>query len=210
MTDVSSYQPHPHPPTVAAVRHARRRRRAARLHRLLPGLVTGALAAVGGYGLTGSTAPTVLLALVGAGLGRAGSALLRRRLVAVTVRGTSMLPAYVDGDRVLVRRGTRLTVGRVVVVERPVHGWRLPPLAANASAADIANRHWMIKRVAAVPGDPLPDGLPRPSGEDRSARVPPGRLVLLGDNPDASVDSRQLGAFPVVRVLGTVWTKGRR
>ena len=39
------------------------------------------------------------------------------------------------------------------------------------------------------------------AGEDR---VPPDRLVLLGDNADASLDSRHYGYFPTDRVLGTV------
>ncbi|WP_255950028.1 S26 family signal peptidase [Streptomyces odontomachi] len=34
--------------------------------------------------------------------------------------------------------------------------------------------------------------------------VPPGRLVLLGDNPGVSFDSRHLGCLPCERVLGTV------
>ncbi|WP_307805400.1 S26 family signal peptidase [Streptomyces spirodelae] len=37
-----------------------------------------------------------------------------------------------------------------------------------------------------------------------AAPVPRGRLVLLGDNAHHSVDSRQLGYFPVARVLGVV------
>ncbi|WP_374196111.1 S26 family signal peptidase [Streptomyces sp. TS71-3] len=34
--------------------------------------------------------------------------------------------------------------------------------------------------------------------------MPPGRVVLLGDNTAASVDSRQLGFFPLGDVLGVV------
>ncbi|KXK58317.1 hypothetical protein AWW66_30465 [Micromonospora rosaria] len=146
-----------------------------------------------------------MVGLLGVVLTRSGSAVLRRRLVLVTVRGGSMLPAYRDGDRVLVRRGGTPAVGQVVVVERPIHGWHLPPLDAGAPAARIANRIWMIKRVAAVEGDPIPDGLAAllPDGVPWT-HVPPGRLVLLGDNRAASMDSRHLGLFPVRRVLGAV------
>ncbi|URZ99705.1 S26 family signal peptidase [Streptomyces lydicamycinicus] len=42
-------------------------------------------------------------------------------------------------------------------------------------------------------------GLPGPP-----PRVPDDSLVLLGDNPQHSVDSRNFGFYPVERVLGTV------
>ncbi|MFD6021750.1 S26 family signal peptidase [Streptomyces sp. NPDC060286] len=34
--------------------------------------------------------------------------------------------------------------------------------------------------------------------------MPPGAVVLLGDNPENGFDSRLVGYFPVERVLGTV------
>jgi signal peptidase I len=111
----------------------------------------------------------------------------RRRLVAVTVEGLSMYPAYRPGDRVLVHRRplAAVRVGDVVVVERPVpgSGWEeLPPFDGR-----LAGRHWNLKRVAAV-------------------GVPPGTLVVLGDNPH-SEDSKQWGPFPGERLLGVVVTR---
>ncbi|GGR08889.1 S26 family signal peptidase [Streptomyces netropsis] len=132
--------------------------------------------------------------------------LLRYAVVRVTVRGSSMEPVYEDGARVLVHRGGRIAVGRVVVLERPGRGvsWPLPPVDRAASSRAVAARQWIIKRVAAAPGDPAP--LDRMPALDRTAGpvVPPGRLVLLGDNPKNSYDSRHAGYFPVERVLGTV------
>ncbi|MEU7227949.1 S26 family signal peptidase [Streptomyces chrestomyceticus] len=138
-------------------------------------------------------------------LGTASTAvLLRRALVSVTVRGTSMEPAYHDGDRVLALRGRTPTAGHVVVLERPGPGrlWSRPPLPPWAGAAAVSGRHWMIKRVRAAPGDVL-------TPQDAAAfpllqpgRVPPGNLVLLGDNHRSSLDSRQVGYFPATRVLG--------
>jgi signal peptidase I len=62
----------------------------------------------------------------------------------------------------------------------------------------------MIKRVSAVPGDPVPRDWAPVLARVRGERVPPGRLILLGDNKETSFDSRQVGYFPVERVLGAV------
>lgn len=139
------------------------------------------------------------------GLGLLLAAVAARGFVTVTVRGASMAPAYRDGDRVLVRRGSRPpVVGQVVVAERPAKDgtWAAPPLRPTATAAEVHGRRWLIKRVAAVAGDPVPSAaLP-------GTRVPEGGLVLLGDNRAVSFDSRDVGYFPTCRVLGTV--RGRR
>ncbi|MDN0201091.1 S26 family signal peptidase [Streptomyces sp. S.PNR 29] len=144
-----------------------------------------------------------------ASLTLAGAALhaaLGRRLVVVTVRGASMEPLYHDGERVLVHRRPSLTPGQVVVVEKPApDATRFPappPLAASSRV--VTGRHWMIKRVVCLPGDPVPTtGFPALVGLT-GRPVPPGRLVLAGDNATVSVDSRQLGFFPVNRLLGSV------
>ncbi|WP_438318502.1 S26 family signal peptidase [Streptomyces sp. HUAS TT3] len=153
-------------------------------------------------------------AVPAAALGLAGAAavLLRYSVIRVTVRGSSMAPVYEDGARVLVHRGGRIAVGRVVVLEHPAQdgGRPMPPVARAASPRAVGSRRWIIKRVAAVPGDPAP--LDRVPGLDGTAGavVPPGLLVLLGDNTANSHDSRQAGYFPVERVLGTVLGQRRR
>ena len=146
-----------------------------------------------------ATAPTAVLAFTHC---------LSRRLVAVTVRGPSMEPTYRDGDRVIVRRGTSVTVGQVVVVERPAAhgGWPARPIPARAGASAVSRRQWMIKRVDAVPGDPAPTRSVPALANTPDGPVPPGKLVLLGDNREASYDSRQLGYFPMERILGTLAT----
>ncbi|WP_328549101.1 S26 family signal peptidase [Streptomyces platensis] len=153
--------------------------------------------------------PATAATLLGlAGLVPATAVLLGRGLVVVTVRGVSMAPAYLDGDRVLVRRTTRPTRGQVLVVERPAVRTRWPsgPLPATAGARTVGRRQWLIKRVAALPGDPVPEAVLSASFPDLPGppRVPDGSLVLLGDNHQHSVDSRYFGFYPVERVLGTV------
>lgn len=126
-----------------------------------------------------------------------------RWLVLIIVEGASMAPAYRPDDRVLVwrRDGRRVGRGQVVVIEQPElgHGWaRLPP-----PDGDLAGRHWYLKRVAAVAGDPVPAEVAPVVASVAPAVVPPGMLVVLGD-AQPSDDSRQWGYFPAERVLGVV------
>jgi signal peptidase I len=109
-----------------------------------------------------------------------------RRIAIVT--GPSMAPTFLDGDRVLVRRTRPAAVrrGDVALVALPT---------GNGTG-------WVVKRVAALPGDPAPPDLPGP-------HVPPGMLVLLGDNPPASIDSRDFGYVPIERLFGVVVRKLR-
>ncbi|MQY08407.1 S26 family signal peptidase [Actinomadura macrotermitis] len=131
--------------------------------------------------VSGTAAGTALAA--GAALAAA-----RRRLVVVTVGGPSMEPTYVSGDRVLVLRRRSVRRGDVVVLAGP-HD---PP------AGGLATTRWFVKRVAALPGDPVPERV-RPAVPD--PLVPPGKVVVLGDGA-RSADSRQWGYFPLDGVLG--------
>ncbi|ACZ85534.1 S26 family signal peptidase [Streptosporangium roseum] len=123
---------------------------------------------------------------------------LRRRHLVVTVRGPSMTPTYRHGDRVLVRRrsGGRIRTGQVALVDLPE---RMRPVPDGTASEDILRNRRVIKRVAAVPGDPVPFPVQGPGPV-----VPPGCLVLLGDNPDGSGDSRQYGYVPTDAVVGVV------
>lgn len=140
-------------------------------------------------------AATVAAAVLGVGL-------VRRRLVVVEVTGPSMKPVLYSGDRVLVRRArlSELRPGQVVVVEMPRPDNDGPGLPPGRSLSD---REWLIKRVAALPGDRLPAGVPSPDpGTDHPGVVPPGMFVLLGDNAMWSYDSRVIGCVPGERLLG--------
>lgn len=131
-----------------------------------------------------------------------GVIMARRRFVVVQVVGMSMAPALSPGDRVLVRRATgdQVRVGAVVVLSRPEQDCLAVddlPLAWP----DLAGTHWVIKRVAATQGDAVPESV---RDAVRGADVvPPGMLVVLGDNA-RSTDSRTWGFVPAVGVLGNV------
>ncbi|MBF8190609.1 hypothetical protein ITP53_33835 [Nonomuraea sp. K274] len=103
----------------------------------------------------GVVAALVVLVLAGAGI--AG---LRRAWAIVDVEGRSMEPALHAGDRVPVRRVPleRVRTGDVVVVEQPGLGRPGRPGAA-ATTSRPAGRRWVIKRVAGVPGDPVPEAV---------------------------------------------------
>ncbi|MFB9661998.1 S26 family signal peptidase [Glycomyces mayteni] len=117
---------------------------------------------------------------------------LRRRWTLVKVEGRSMEPSLKDGGEVLAKRTRRIAVGDVVVVAAPdpALGW---------AEVRRAKAPWWIKRVAAGPGDPIPDGaLPGGGGT-----VPAGHYYLLSDNPDGE-DSRRHGPCPEQMIFGTM------
>lgn len=126
--------------------------------------------------------------LCAAAVGAAALLWLRRRLLVVTVRGVSMEPTLHAGDRLLVRRVRLPAVGRGSIVV--VAGLRDP--------ADPTTE-LLIKRAVALPGDPVPAGVP-----GAGVPVPADRLVVLGDNAARSHDSRALGPLPAAALVGLV------
>jgi signal peptidase I len=128
-------------------------------------------------------------------------AVLRRRLMVVTVVGDSMVPAYRPGDRLLVTRRTVPVAAGDVVVFAFAHGHGAPAMFGGAGAH--AGTGWVVKRVAAVPGEPVPDSVLAAVGARAGQRVPAERLVVLGDGV-TSVDSREWGYLPAARLTGRV------
>lgn len=125
----------------------------------------------------------------------------------INVEGASMEPGLVEGDRLLclrlpdpLRRGRTvgdllgrsglLRSGSLVVARGP-----FGPFADPDRPPVLA-----VKRLAALPGEPLPDGVDAAPGGGRDGRVPPGHLVLLGDNAENSEDSRDWGPVPQDRL----------
>ncbi|MFC7387625.1 S26 family signal peptidase [Sphaerisporangium rhizosphaerae] len=125
---------------------------------------------------------------------------IRRRYLVATVEGPSMEPTLRSGDRLLVRRTRQVRAGQIVVVKIPnppaVDG--LPPGLDPGDADKVPERsdpgwHLLVKRVVAVAGDPVPRRAFPALRDVPGAVVPPRALVVLGDNPDTSWDSRDFG-----------------
>ncbi len=107
----------------------------------------------------------------------------RLALQRVVVRGWSMYPNLAPGDRVLFHRLGSPRRGDVVLASHPAR----PGLP-------------LVKRVAAVPGDTVAvDDSPSPR------TLGPGEYLLLGDAPDLSTDSRQLGPVRREHIRARAW-----
>jgi signal peptidase I len=133
-----------------------------------------------------------------AAIGAVAIGMLRWRYAIVTVRGPSMAPDLSDGDRVLARRCgiRRLRAGELVIFREP---GRLARPRRPAWLTGANHDVWVIKRIAAIPGDPVPEAV-RPVTNGTTV-VPRGSLVVLGDAP-GSRDSRIWGFVPASYVLG--------
>jgi len=126
------------------------------------------------------------------------------------VRGASMEPTYQDGQVVLVRRRTPLNKtlrqNDVVLLQR--------------DRGEV-----IIKRIFRLPGEEVTTSYPylinpvepralkdyyeqqtvnTPEGKLTRYFVPQGYIVVLGDNPDVSEDSRFFGPVPISSIIGTV------
>ncbi|MQA95420.1 MAG: S26 family signal peptidase [Streptosporangiales bacterium] len=132
---------------------------------------------------------------------------LRRLFVVIDVAGSSMKPTLYAGDRVLVRRRPLpyIRAGDIVVIENAEHGGtsRHPGAAARGSRS-LSGHFWIIKRAAALPGDPVPASMAAVVSAAAGTPVPDGRLLVLGDNTVGSSDSRDFGYLSGDGVLGVV------
>jgi signal peptidase I len=133
--------------------------------------------------------------------------LLRRKLVVVTISGTSMEPTLRTGDHVLGLRTSprRLLLGDIIIV-RPPTPWDKQLLAETGSL-------WAVKRITAVPGQRAPATHdPISSVLRREPLVPDGHIFVTGDSP-TSADSHHWGYVPTDRVraivIATVHQRGQ-
>lgn len=125
---------------------------------------------------------------------------LRRGYLVVSVVGNSMTPTLHDGQQLLARRwrfdrdaGAPLRRSEIIVFT--------PPLSARSHADPrLAYR---VKRVIAIAGDALPAWVATPAGDAARPHVPPGMVVVRGDNPN-SEDSRSYGCVREASIIARV------
>lgn len=115
------------------------------------------------------------LALLGAAVGASAAVL---RPVTIEVTGMSMAPGLLPGDRLVAVRSRHYGVGDVVVVPDP----REPSRS-------------LVKRIAALPNSSVRLGSVAVEADD-------GEVVVLGDNPFASTDSRTIGPVRLGDITG--------
>jgi signal peptidase I len=145
----------------------------------------------------------MIWAAASVGLLAAGVGVLRYRWLVVTVDGDSMSPSLAHGDRVLVVRGRMAPrVGDVVVFKLPGTSTRPSPGTGSRSGRGNPPAP-LIKRIAAVAGDDVPQSVADAVGSRPGTKVPERSLVVIGDAP-GSADSRIWGYLATRDVVGVV------
>jgi signal peptidase I len=114
----------------------------------------------------------------------------RRFLIITRVDGVSMIPTYAPGERLLVLR---------TPVGRPRRGDVVVARVRSHNSGESCRL--VVKRLAAVAGDPVPAAVaPKTDG---ASEVPAGMVVLLGDGT-RSEDSRAWGPVRRSQIIGLV------
>lgn len=136
---------------------------------------------------------------------------IRRRYLVTTVQGPSMRPTLGPGDRILVRRTRRVRAGQVVIVVAPDppvveltgdEPFGLDDPAGAEPPPGAGPSPYLVKRAAAVAGEHVPkERFPALGGISHDI-VPPGSLVVLGDDPGTSWDSRDFGLIGPESLVG--------
>jgi signal peptidase I len=151
---------------------------------------------------------------------------LRRRYYRVEVAGDSMRPGLLPGDFLVLRRTSRDGAeGRRGASRDGANGRRGAPPAGRVQAGSIVALHdatgrLILKRVIGLPGESLRVGTTvlinrRPLSEPYAQGETPQsqfrganqlaeeEYFLIGDNREASTDSRDFGAVRRERIEGT-------
>jgi signal peptidase I len=150
-----------------------------------------------------------------------------------TVKGDSMEPTF-DGteptqDRVLINKLAKPHYGDIVIVDSRVERERSlkdgiigHPLVQLFNNNSTENKFW-IKRVIGLPGDLIEvrDGEFYRNGEKLEESfilekmtisfepffVPEESVFLMGDNRNYSLDSTEVGPFPISNIVGEVYIR---
>ena len=122
---------------------------------------------------------------------RPGRAILAAALIALLAKAFVLDAAVVEGRSML----PLLRPGSVVLVLRCAYGLRSP-----------FGGEYLLRWGGPREGEVVAAASPRDGGAvvKRVGGVAGGRVFLLGDNPDESVDSRNYGSVPVEDLRGKV------
>lgn len=166
----------------------------------------------------------ILVGLVVAATLVAGAAVA---VLAVRVQGSSMSPTLTDGQRILVAPGSGGRAARfdVVVLKEPGTDTAIVKRIVAVAGDGVAIHNgvlevrpgntgpWRQLVSKAVFATPCCDGNGREDPAGGAVVVPAGAVFVLGDNPDASEDSRDFGWARLADVRGRVvwsaWPPGR-
>lgn len=132
----------------------------------------------------------------------------------VHIRGSSMEPTFKDGDAVLINKlsyglvqpfgSSRLCswnkpeAGDIVIY---MHEGKLVIKRCVAVAAAPLDYSYNIGYTLAVNGQRFPLSEAQYENMALACQVPDGMILAVGDNPDASIDSRDYGFIPLNNVL---------
>ncbi|MGO4258636.1 signal peptidase I [Marmoricola sp. RAF53] len=127
------------------------------------------------------------------------------------ISSDSMAPTYRHGDEVLVRKAFRgdpeVERGSVVVFRPPGSDALVVKRVAGMAGGQVEIRDGVLF----VNDEPVPEGYVDPARVDGTwfgpVTVVEGSVFVLGDNRSDSIDSRDYGAVPLDRVVGTVRTR---
>ncbi|MER5643551.1 S26 family signal peptidase [Streptosporangium sp. NPDC002524] len=122
---------------------------------------------------------------------------VRANFILVTIDGSSMEPHLRNGQKVLVSRIHRRWIQRGTCVLLDTS-----KLSARVRRATGGVR--MVKRVAAIPGENVPEHLVEQIASQLCPVVPMEQFFLLGDNRNRSYDSRDMGYVPRASIVGVI------
>jgi|SoiMethySBSTD1v2_1073268.scaffolds.fasta_scaffold497472_1 signal peptidase I len=126
-------------------------------------------------------------------------------LVSYRVAGSSMMPAFVDGDRVLVARTPGFfgqpRPGETIIAR--VHGEVVIKRVAAAPGDTISLTHGVLHRNGALVDDAAPAAF-HDACDFEPVKLAADEYFLLGDHRRVSIDSREFGPIRRDAILGRV------
>lgn len=118
------------------------------------------------------------------------------------VHGNSMAPAINNGELVItVNRGKTLKVGNVVTFTQK--GEHLMKRVVGIEGDILETRHGFLFRN----GERVEESWASDLSDEISVEVPDGKVFVMGDNSEESLDSREFGCIAITSVKRVVLGK---